>query len=97
MIEKVRRVSPTYEAIRWDGENQTEIVTWAQGGWEKAEGGGIWLKQKISGPDIEWRLVVPCDLGQQEASIGDWFVRKEGVENVEIVPSEKFAERFVSA
>lgn len=73
----------TVEAMRWNGENATEIANWAQGGWKGRtefdnRAGGMWLKQIVVDEEqmlCLWRLVIPTLEGDHEAMPGDWIIK----------------------
>jgi len=71
----VRRRSPAYEAMQWDGTNTDEVVKWFQGGWKDD---GIWLKQTFQSDapvNPVWYMVVPVD-GESEIAVGGYIVKE---------------------
>ena len=68
------------KSMQWTGENQTEIVNWASGGWdnELPTGGKIWIKQKVLREDpfkAYTFLMVPIDGADVEMNPGDSLIK----------------------
>jgi hypothetical protein len=73
----VRKRPAELQAMRFNGQNATEIVNWAQGGWREK---GIWLRQAPrEGGGFDFRLVIPSATPSltdtREARPGDWIVK----------------------
>jgi len=57
---KFRKKPVVIEAMRWDGQNQREIETWAE---------------TIFAPDLSDRLAIFTLGGKTYASVGDWIIK----------------------
>lgn len=65
MAGTYRKRPVTIEAIQRTGLNDTEIVTWAYGGWDKSK---MW--QHADGS-----LIIPTLEGDHKALVGDWIIK----------------------
>lgn len=65
MTGRYRKKPVCVEAVQRTGLNDTEIVTWAYGGWGKSK---MW--QHADGS-----LIIPTLEGDHAAKVGDWIIK----------------------
>lgn len=64
-MNRYRKKPVVIEAIQRTGDNDTEIVEWAYGGWSDSR---MWQHQDGS-------LVIPTLEGDHKAGVGDWIIK----------------------